>query len=224
MDMNHCPVECLVVGGVSLRKNHNLEITLPGIVNKSKRRSSLRENNKLRQRCTVLIEIAKSLGILYRDVNAPTTQKHYIETILGAALWYLPTSRELWTGDISLQALRDFHPDSGIAKPKLTEDHVFPRKVSAVELMKRSWDDQDQPEMMLELYLKRYGLYNYVTPLENKRLVKYQKTHVFKAPADSYQLANVRLIRISLSDLELVKKRNGKAIEACINAQNNKAF
>ena len=70
-------------------------------------RQALRDKTKLRQRC-ILVEVARKLGSLYDAAEVTTTQQHYIETILGAALWYLPTSKELWTGGISVKALADF--------------------------------------------------------------------------------------------------------------------
>jgi hypothetical protein len=179
-------------------------------------RGSLRDQAKLQQRCAVLVEVAKKLGTLYTTDGATVTQRHYIETILGAALWYLPTSKELWTGKISIQALRDFHPRSGSAKPRLTEDHEFPRKVSAVELMQRAWKDEDPSAAMLELYLKKYGRFNYITPTENKVLVKFQKTHLFADPESAYASANVRLLTISSAELKKILKRDDQTIDSCI--------
>ena len=164
----------------------------------------------------MLVEVAKGLGLLYDAVDVTPTQRHYIETILGAALWYLPTSKELWTRGISIHALADFHPDSDVAKPRLTEDHEFPRKVAAVELMRRAWDERNPPIAMLELYLQKYGRYNYITPTENKLLVKFQTTHVFEEPSIAYAQAGVKLVSISLSELRAVRKRDRVTIDNCV--------
>ena len=171
--------------------------------------------NQIAAAFTVLVEVARQLGSLYDAAEATPTQQHYIETILGAALWYLPTSKELWTGGISVKALADFHPDSGLAKPKLTEDHEFPRKVSAVELMRRTWDENDPAASMLDLYLQKYGRYNYITPTENKVLVKFQKTHVFAEPSIAYAKAGVSLVTVSLSELKAILKRDRGVIATC---------
>jgi len=179
-------------------------------------RPALRDKEKLRERCAILVEVAQKLGSLYDAPDASSTQRHYIETILGAALWYLPTSKELWTGGISIRALQDFHPDSSVLEPRLTEDHEFPRKVSAVELMRRAWGDPDPSAAMLELYLQKYGRYNYITPTENKVLVKFQKTHLFVDPAVAYEQAAVQLIAISLEELRMVRKRHRQTIDVCI--------
>jgi hypothetical protein len=177
--------------------------------------SSLRNKAKLRQRCDVLVQVAKQLGAIYDNPDATKTQRDYIETILGAALWYLPTSKELWTGRISVQALADFHPDSGIATPRLTEDHEFPRKVSAVELLRCAWEDPDPSGAMVELYLQKYGRYNYITPKEKKALVIFQKGHVFTEPAAAYSKAGVELVDVSLCELKLIKKRDRATVEVC---------
>ena len=176
-------------------------------------RGALRDKAKLQQRCTILVEIAKKLGTLYNATSATPTQQHYIETILGAGVWYLPTSKELWTGGISIRALKDFHPDSGLSKPRLTEDHEFPRKVSAIELMHRAWNDEDPSAAMLELYLNKYGRYNYITATENKVLVQFQKTHVFAKPAAAYAQAKVQLVIVSLVELKAILKRDRHTIE-----------
>lgn len=174
----------------------------------------LSDKAKLRDRCVILVEVVRELGTIYGGEAVNDTQRHYLETIIGAALWYLPTSRELWTGAISVQALRDFHPDSGVGKPRLTEDHEYPRKVAAVELMKRSWGDEDSSGAMLQLYLGKYGRFNYITPRENKALVKHQKGHVFEQPAEAYRQAGIALVVITLSDLKQVRKRSRTVIEA----------
>jgi hypothetical protein len=179
-------------------------------------RETLRENAKLRQRCAILVEVGKNLGRLYEGANVTATQKHYMETIIGAALWYLPTSKELWTGGISVQALADFQAGSGVAKPRLTEDHEYPRKVSGLELMRRAWQDVEPTTAMLELYLQKYGRYNYITPLENKVLVKFQKAHVFQDPSTAYARAGVQLVSISEAELRGVLNRDAMTIESCL--------
>lgn len=180
---------------------------------------TLADKAKLRDRCAILVEVVRKLGTVYVGPAVNDTQRHYIETIVGAALWYLPTSKELWTGAISVRALREFHPDSGIKKPRLTEDHEFPRKVSAVELMQRAWEDTDPSAAMLQLYLEKYGRFNYITPTENKVLVKYQKVHVFEQPVDAYRDAGIQLIGITHPDLKQIRKRNRSVIDVILNRE-----
>lgn len=179
-------------------------------------KESLREKIKLRDRCKVLVEVARSLSVIYSSALASETQKHYIETILGAAIWYLPTSKELWNGKISKQVLFDFHPDSRIHNPRMTEDHEYPRKVSALELMEKDWMGKDASIEMLELYLNKYGRFSYITPTENKILVKFQKANIFETPEIAYSSAGIILVQISTDELKGVKKRNRRVIDYCL--------
>ncbi len=66
--------------------------------------------------------------------------------MIGAAIWYLPHPNDLWTGYISRDAIASHHPYSGDAKPRLTADHLYPRKIAAAELLRMSWGDCDQSE------------------------------------------------------------------------------
>ena len=52
---------------------------------------------------------------------------------------------------------------------------------------------EDPKAEVLRLYRTKYGLFNYVLPDENKRLVKYQKAKIFKSPEDSYNKAGIKL-------------------------------
>ena len=55
--------------------------------------------------------------------------------MIGAAIWYLPQGKELWTGDISIDALKNLFESDEPQKITLTKDHHFPRKVAAAELL-----------------------------------------------------------------------------------------
>jgi hypothetical protein len=69
---------------------------------------------------------------------------------------------------------------------------------------------------MLELYLQKYGRFNYITPTENKILVKFQKTHIFEDPSAAYSQAGVHLVNVSLLELKLIKKRDRATIDSCL--------
>ena len=49
-------------------------------------------------------------------------------------------------------------------------------------------------KILVELYLSKYGKFNYVSKSENKKLIKYQKSEVFSSPEDSYLKAGVTLV------------------------------
>src|SRR5215204_2826910 len=90
---------------------------------------------KLKERCELLANVVEGVGGLYHDDTTTEDQKGYLETIVGAALWYLPVPKECWTEKISVEAIRAYHPDSGVQDPKLTADHEYPRKIAAADLL-----------------------------------------------------------------------------------------
>lgn len=179
------------------------------------RRSRISATQKLRERCATLAELIPRMAQVYRSDLNTANQLHFIETILGAAIWYLPSLKlQLWTGQISVQAVRGCHPGSGISTPKFTEDHVIPRKYAAQELLERDWSGVVDVAAALEkLYLDRYGQFHYVTPRENKILVDHQKKDVFVNPETAYKNAGVRLITISVEQLRRIRKRDIHLIE-----------
>jgi hypothetical protein len=82
--------------------------------------------------------------------------------------------------------------------------------------MNRAWQDADPSGAMLQLYLEKYGRFNYITPTENKVLVKHQKVHLFERPADAYKAASIRLVTATPSDLKQIRKRNGAVIKTLL--------
>ena len=169
-------------------------------------------NQKLLERCLVLAQLLKSIYPVYKNKNL--NQKNFIETILGAAIWYLPQNEKaLWTGKISKRVIEIFHPENDTL-PQLTKDHEFPRKVAAKELLKISWNKVSKPELkVLNLYNKKYGKFSYVTPLENRMLMKHQRTDSFVSPEISYKKANIKLLRVTYKQLKRIRARDSKVID-----------
>ena len=175
----------------------------------------LQRQNKLAERCQTLAEIVSRISPLYTNASITANQRHFIETIVGAAIWYLPAASDSWTGRISVAAVRSYHPDLGDASPKLTADHEYPRKVSAAELLKKDWST-DAATDLLRLYAEKLGKYNYVTPYENKLLVRYQKSSTFRDPAAAYKEAGIELVTISADELVKIKARDRATIEVVL--------
>jgi hypothetical protein len=115
---------------------------------------------KLREQC----QIMASLIVAIRPVYAAATpnQRALLETIIGAGLWYVPKASNAWTGKVSVGALRAFHPDSGISSPRLSEEHVYPRKVAARQLLE---DLSLTNETMTILFQEKYGRVHLITRL-----------------------------------------------------------
>lgn len=130
----------------------------------------------------VLTEIVNALQPAY--VYASQSKKALMETIIGAAIFYMPALKnKCYTGFVS-EAVK---AGSG----RKVKEHLYPRKVSGRELLSAAPVTVDK---LMNLYFTKYGRYNYVTRKENSRLRPYQKAEVFVSPEDSYRKANIRLV------------------------------
>lgn len=105
-------------------------------------------------RCKVLTLAIIQIQKIYFDENTNEDQRNFLETIIGAGIWYI-SSKGISTMKISEGILKDYHPESGIKRPKISEDHEYPRKVAAKELLEKDWDCIEEPAIeFLNLYLK----------------------------------------------------------------------
>lgn len=78
----------------------------------------------LDEQCSVLADVIVAIRPVYSE--ASPRQRALLETVIGAASWYIPKPLRAWTGRMSLGALKMFHPDSGVQKPRFSEEHVYP--------------------------------------------------------------------------------------------------
>ena len=155
-------------------------------------------SHRLLERADVVARTVISQQAFYQSGQSSPNQRQLLETMVGAAIWYFPQSDELWTGMISVDALRAFAGTTGSKAVKLTKDHRYPRKVAAAELFLLNWSVIEDPaEEVLNRYLSCYGQYNFVLPEENKSLVKYQKTKSFISPEQAYEQAGIQLKQLS---------------------------
>ena len=161
---------------------------------------------RLQERADVVARSVMSQQAFYQADQCSPNQRQLLETMVGAAIWYFPQSDELWTGMISVDALKAFVGTAGSKAVKLTKDHHYPRKVAAAELFSLKWATIDDPaEEVLRRYLDCYGQFNLVLPEENKRLVKHQKTQSFVSPADAYAKAGIELKPLSRPLLKAIQ-------------------
>ena len=174
-------------------------------------------NNKILDKAEVIARTVMSQQDFYFSEDCNGNHKQLLETMIGAAIWYLPQGKELWTGDISIDALKNLFESDEPQKVTLTKDHHFPRKVAAAELFKLNWSTFSSPaEEVLQRYQNIYGRYNLVLPEENKRLVKYQKGIIFTSPEDSYRKAGINLRNITEEQLTKIKKGDRNLAELVI--------
>ena len=173
-------------------------------------------NRKIQERCAVIVELVQRMQPMYKASLTSDYQRHHIETIVGAGIWYIP-NKSLWTGKISVEAIKSFHPDSQVTKPKLTEDHQFPRKVAARALLEFDWSKSPNPtNEMVKMYTEKYGTFNLITSRENRDLMKFQKVEVFITPQIAYANAGIILVDIQVQQLQLIKRRDYATIEAVL--------
>ena len=110
-----------------------------------------------------------------------------LEYEIGCGIFQLPKKKKLlYNGYVSKAALEN---------GERCADHMYPRKISAYELLNTNWDEVNDPEEYLkDLYWNKFGKYNYVTKDENNRLVPYQRRVVFTTWREAYSKANIQLV------------------------------
>tara|TARA_B100001989_G_C24216328_1_gene305666 strand:+ start:86 stop:532 length:447 start_codon:yes stop_codon:yes gene_type:complete len=141
--------------------------------------------DRVKNKCKGLLKLITGIQKFYKSAN--DENKRFIETTIGAAIWYLPKDNTiLFTGKISKEAIK---------KKEKSEDHLYPRKIAAKELLNIDWDKKDKPvDDIASLFIKKYGKFNYVSKSENKKLIKFQKSEIFKSSEKAYNDAGVELV------------------------------
>lgn len=174
----------------------------------------LATEDKLRRRCETLAEILIAVSPIYARSTNVDTQLHFIETIIGASVWYLPEMKlKLWTGKVSASAIESCRGATAARPARFTADHEYPRKLAAVELLRRQWgEEEDAAQVVYDLYLTRYGRFRYVTPIENTLLVGYQKKHIFTDPESAYRSAKLRFATLTWAELAAVRAGDNAVI------------
>jgi hypothetical protein len=163
---------------------------------------------KLCEQCDVVASMIIAMRPVYESASVP--QRALLETIVGAAIWYIPKPVRAWTGRISHGALKAFHPESGNSRPRLSEEHVYPRKVAARILLS---DMALTGESMAHQFREKYVRVHLITSEENKAVQRYQRAGVFSSPDEAYALAGITLIELTDDALRKIKKRDRETIE-----------
>ena len=174
-------------------------------------------NNKILDKAEVIARTVMSQQSFYFSKDCNRNHRQLLETMVGAAIWYLPQGKDLWTGNISIDALKKLFESDEPQKVTLTKDHHYPRKVAAAELFKLDWSKFLKPnEEVLTRYQKIYGRFNFVLPEENKRLVQYQKGHIFVSPENSYEQAGILLRQLTQEQLNAIRRGDRQLVELAI--------
>jgi hypothetical protein len=167
-----------------------------------------KRETRLREQCDVVALLIIAMRPVYEA--ASPQQRALLETIVGAAIWYIPKPVRAWTGRISRGALQAFHPESGNSRPRLSEEHVYPRKVAARLLLS---DTSLTGETMAQQFREKYGRVHLITSEENKAVQRHQRVGVFNSPDEAYALAGITFVELPEEALRKVKKRDRETIE-----------
>ena len=165
-------------------------------------------DSRLFERCEVIHRLLSGFQGFYE--SASPGQQAFMETTIGAAIWYLPKPKSAWTGQMSERLLLDLHPDSGLQKVTVSEEHVIPRKHAARELLNAGIPAPDEIKFEFEA---RYCKVHYITSGENKKLQSLQRSSDFMATAATYDVIGIRLLGVDPQDLSQLRRRNAEAIE-----------
>ncbi len=125
-------------------------------------------NSETHLKFHVLKEIIDALKPCYL-AKVDESEKAYFETIIGAAIFYLPTSVNHFSGYISIGAIKSYLKDG-----KKVRDHISPRKFVARKLLS---EPSVSAEALMNDYYNSYAQFMYVAPSENSLLVNYYENH-----------------------------------------------
>ena len=115
---------------------------------------------KILDNAEVIARTVMSQQPFYKSIDCNENHRQLLETMVGAAIWYLPQGKELWTGEISVEAINKLSETKQLGS--LTKDHNYPRKVAASELFKVDRSKIPIPhEVVLNRYQTKYGLFNF---------------------------------------------------------------
>lgn len=171
--------------------------------------SKTRKN--LEQRGLLLSKLILNNADLYHAAAAD--EQGLLETLVGAGIWYLPNTPDLFNGKISQAALEQLRTNP--YKTKLVEEHAIPRKVAGKLLFTEYLEDlKMDPAMLVQLYLERFGKYNLVLKEENDRLKKFQRTGVFTNEEEAYANAGITLTEFTYQDYQEFKRNKRNALAA----------
>ena len=167
---------------------------------------------KLEEQCAVVAALIVAMRPVYEAASA--RQRALLETIIGAGIWYIPKPPRAWTGQMSIGALRTFHPESGVVKPRLSEEHVYPRTVAARLLL---GDILLDGPALARLFREKYGRVHLITSEENKAVQPFQRVGVFTSPDEAYERAGIAFVQLPDGDLRQIRRRHRETIDRHLN-------
>lgn len=144
-------------------------------------------DQKLNQRCKTLAVVVLRLRPLHQ--RSTKTQKALLETMIGAAIWYFPKVKNLFSGKMSVEALGVCCRDRAQLR-KMTHEHFYPRKRAGADLLEGTKPVTE--ESIRRGYRAKWVRYHLVTKAENLRLVPFARKGLCER--DCYRLAKVPIM------------------------------
>lgn len=171
------------------------------------------------EKMKVVYSLVKNTFHDYYSESTSNKQRSTFQVIVGAAIFYMPTTNDLYSGFMSVNAKEKL---GSTKETKLVKEHSFPRKVGGrllYELYKKEIDRGGELTLddFVELYQTRLGKYNFVLKEENEKLKQYQKISdqldsdsflelIENIETRTYQNAGVRLCNMDFGLIQKLKK------------------
>lgn len=146
---------------------------------------------RLIERCIALEKLILEIKPFYSNENTTENQKAFLETIIGAGLWYFPHGKNYWNKKISQNAIEQLRQNSQL---RLTKDHVYPRKGSAKKLLTEDLGLTGEGFQLFSLYEGELAVYVVVTSEENRRLINIQRDFEYGNWQEAYKRAGIELV------------------------------
>jgi len=164
-------------------------------------------DEKLIERCIALEKLIEAIKPFYSEVTTTENQKAFLETIIGAAIWYFPHGKTNWNNKVSKNAIEQLKENP---KSRLTRDHIYPRKAAGKKLLTENLCLNGEGFNLFCLYQNELAAYVLVTSEENRKLISIQKKHRYGDWEKAYKNAKIELFDFD----ELVKIEDPVFIKA----------
>lgn len=121
------------------------------------------QKSKIEALWTLVNEIRE----LYSGANREG--KEYIETVIGAAVFYLPHPvNECFNGYCSIRAL-----NNTLKEKRMVKEHLYPRKQAGKDVLEKEYSRDDFYHNVKDYF----RIFMYLTPDENAATVNFEGTH-----------------------------------------------
>jgi len=95
-------------------------------------------------------------------------ERSFMETVVGAAVFYLPTSVDHFSGYMSRASIAGF-----LEGRRIVKDHIYPRKLAGRTLL----ESEFALEELVNIFHTQLAIFMYVSAEENSLLVNYYEDH-----------------------------------------------